>query len=284
MTDDAAYDSWPSISRDGRTLAFRTDRGGRTYPIVRDLSSHRSIDVAIGAADNTAAGALRTSIISPDGKTIAAVSGARALSLQPISGGNARALTVDVDIRRLWDWPRPALITFSDTTGDGRAMAFALNTETGKTLKILDSPASKYLGHARLSPDGKWMSVMDWVSDDRGRVVIVPYDGVTTATTSQAIPVTDGQTVVEENAWSADGNTLYVVSEADGYRCIWSRRLDPRTKQPIGPLTAVAHFHRARLKIVSTRDSPQRLDMSPAGLIFAMTERHSNIWMATVKK
>ena len=104
------------------------------------------------------------------------------------------------------------------------------------------------------------------------------------ATTSQAIPITDGQTVVEENAWSRDGNTIYVVSEADGYRCIWSRRLDPATKHPVGPLAAVAHFHRARQQIASTAGNPHRLDMSPTGLVFAMAERHGNIWMATVKK
>ena len=72
------------------------------------------------------------------------------------------------------------------------------------------------------------------------------------------------------------------MSEADGYRCVWSRRLDSRTRQPIGPLTAVAHFHPARQQIVSTADDPQRLDLSSMGVVFAMAERHGNIWMATI--
>jgi hypothetical protein len=128
------------------------------------------------------------------------------------------------------------------------------------------------------------MSLMNWTSADRGGVVVVPYDGVTAARADQIIPITDGEAVAEESAWSADGNTLYVVSEVDGYRCLWSRRLDPATRRPLGPLTPVAHFHRARLQISSTSSAPQRLDMSPEGLVFAMAERHGNIWMATVKR
>ena len=284
LTDDAAYDSWPSISSDGRTLAFGSERAGKVHPIVRDLAARTSVDVALSSNVDATGGTLRTSVISPDGRTLAVVLNDRKINLQPVAGGSARSIPVEVDIRRLWDWPRPAIVTFSDTTSDGRAEAFAVNIESGKMLKLLDSPLSKYLGHARLAPDGKWMSLMDWVSDDLGRVVVVPYDGMTTATTSQVISITDGQSVVEENVWAPDGATLYMVSEADGYRCIWSRRLDPRTKQPVGPLTAVAHFHRPRQQIVTTANTPQRLDMSPTGLVFAVTERHGNIWMATVKK
>ncbi|TAK11367.1 MAG: hypothetical protein EPO35_12425, partial [Acidobacteria bacterium] len=284
LTDDATYDSWPSVSSDGRVLAFGTARGGTTRAIVRDVAARTSVDVAVTASSDTTSGAARTAVISRDGKTLAAIVGKSRLSLQPVGGGSARSINFDGDIRRLWDWPRPALLTSSITLGDGRVSAVAVNAETGKLLTILDSPSSQYLGHARLSPDGKWMSMMDWSSADRGRIIVVPFDGVTTATTSQVIPITDGQTVVEENAWSPNGDMLYMVSEADGYRCLWSRRLDPRTKQPAGPLTPVAHFHRARQQVVTTTDSPQRLDMSPTGLVFAMTERHGNIWMATVKK
>jgi hypothetical protein len=221
--------------------------------------------------------------ISQDGRSLATIVNKIGISLQPVAGGAARQVTVAGGLGYLWDWPRPTLITGS-AAKDGRTIAVAVDVDTGKSLSILDSPTSKFLGHARLSPDGKWMSMMDWSSADRGRVIIVPFDGVTTATAEHIIPITDGQTVAEENAWSPDGNTIYLVSEADGYRCIWSRRLDPRTKQPIGPLTAVAHFHRTRQQIVSTSDSPQRLDMSPTGLVFAMAERHGNIWMARVKK
>jgi hypothetical protein len=274
LTDDAAWNTWPSLSSDGRALAFVGARAGKSHLMVRDLVARSTIDVAVSGETRTA--------ISPDGKTIATLAKGQ-VSLQPVAGGDARLVSVAGGIGYLWDWPRPALITGS-VRKDDRRIAIAVNVETGRSTTIVDSPASKFLGHARLSPDGRWMSMMDWSSADRGRVIIVPFDGATTATASQVIPITDGQTVVEENAWSVDGNTIYVVSEADGYRCVWSRRLDPRTRQPIGPLTAVAHFHRARQQIVSTADDPQRLDMSPTGLVFAMAERHGNIWMATVRK
>ena len=254
--------------------------------IVRDLVAKTSVDAGPSESD--------TIVISRDGKALATFD-KTGISLHPIAGGDARQIRIGESIRRLWEWVRPTLITAStNSTGvighsaqnasDGRVVAVAVNVETSKVLTILDSPSSRYLGHARLSPDGRWMALMDWFSADRARVIVVPYDGVTTATMSQVIPITDGQTVAEETVWSADGNTLYLVSETDGYRCVWSRRVDPRTIQPMGPLTAVAHFHRARQQIVSTVASAQRIDISPAGLIFAMDERRGNIWMATVKR
>jgi hypothetical protein len=44
-------------------------------------------------------------------------------------------------------------------------------------------------------------------------------------------------------AWSPDGNLLYFFSDSDGSRCIWARRLDPKTKKPVGTPFAVLHLH-----------------------------------------
>ena len=51
--------------------------------------------------------------------------------------------------------------------------------------------------------------------------------------------------------WSPDGNLLYYISEADGFRCIRARRLDPATKRPIGQPLDVYHSHSARRSLMN---------------------------------
>jgi Tol biopolymer transport system component len=57
--------------------------------------------------------------------------------------------------------------------------------------------------------------------------------------------VTDGKALDREPRWSVDGNLIYVLSDRDGLRCIWARKLDPKTKQPIGSIYPVLHLHNA---------------------------------------
>ncbi len=64
---------------------------------------------------------------------------------------------------------------------------------------------------------------------------------------------------------------------------MWAQGLDPRTTHPVGALTGVAHFHRARLQMISTASSPQRIALGPQGLVFCMDERSGNVWTAMVK-
>ena len=58
------------------------------------------------------------------------------------------------------------------------------------------------------------------------------------------IAVTDGQYDDDKPQFSPEGNTVYFLSAArDGYLCIWSQRLDPVTKRPVGVPIGFEHFH-----------------------------------------
>jgi hypothetical protein len=56
------------------------------------------------------------------------------------------------------------------------------------------------------------------------------------------IAIADGQSDAAP-VWSPDGNLLYFFSDIDGSRCIWARRLDLKTKRPVGEPFAVLHRH-----------------------------------------
>ena len=59
------------------------------------------------------------------------------------------------------------------------------------------------------------------------------------------IPLTDDRSVEEEHVWSPQGDGIYFVSERDGNRCVWLRKLDAATKRPGGEVVSVLHLHGA---------------------------------------
>ena len=83
--------------------------------------------------------------------------------------------------------------------------------------------------------------------------------------------------------WSPDGTLLYYVSEADGFRCIRARRLDPATKRPIGQPFDVYHSHSARRSLMNAWFAWLEISVSPDKLFFNLGEPTGNIWMAEWK-
>ena len=80
--------------------------------------------------------------------------------------------------------------------------------------------------------------------------------------------------------WSPDANLLYWVSDRDGYRCVWARRLDPASKKPVADPFPVIHIHDARHSLAGTGIGGFGPAVSRDRLIFALPEYSGNIWLA----
>ena len=80
---------------------------------------------------------------------------------------------------------------------------------------------------------------------------------------------------------SPQGDAIYFVSERDGSRCVWMRKLDPATMHPVGPVMPVLHLHGARRSTISTAPRPQRIALALEGLFFSVQEQRGNIWKAS---
>ncbi len=272
LTDSAAHDFWPSVSSDGRTLVFASNRRAAVGAWAMSLETHREDPV----------GAIAFSVVvSPDGQRIAyqtAAPGEKRLAVRPVGGGTVQSFPLDP--AWLWDWPVPSLLITGGVGRDG-SMLHAFDLTTGKLRPLLAGARGQFYGHGRLSPDGHWMSAMEWTSAGRSRLVVFPFRD-TPVPPEELVVVSDEDFVAEENAWSPDGRLLYFVSERDGRRCIWSRRLDPRTGQPLGPPTAVLHLHGSQQSMVSTAIEPARLALGRDELIFGMQLQRGNVWRATL--
>ena len=113
------------------------------------------------------------------------------------------------------------------------------------------------------------------------QVFVVPVDGALPVPRERWIAVTDGSSEEMEPAWSPNGELLYFLSDRDGFRCIWARRLHGAGKQPAGDAFAVRHFHRARrsLRRLTGTTGLIGLSVAPGRMVFSFGELTGNIWL-----
>ena len=137
------------------------------------------------------------------------------------------------------------------------------------------------LWNPRYSPDAKWMTFNANFAS-RSWVFVAPLPPA-----GKRVPESAWIPVSQENwadcpRWSPDGNSLYFLSDRDGFRCIWTQRLDRVTKRPAGPATAAFHSHGARLSLGNISMGDLEISVARDKLVFNMGERTGNIWMATI--
>ncbi len=181
---------------------------------------------------------------------------------------------------------RPAELTTSvvgpGVSADGRRLLFGagepqrlwlLDLDTGARTDLVKQPGYALHG-AAFSPDARWIAlVFNHFGADRGHGFLAPFRGGPLPDATEWIPLGDfTDTSIQ---WSPDGNVLYSLAERDDFRCIWSLRLHPATKQPWGPPIAIHHFHQSQRSpwVVFS------LTVARNKLAVALTESASNIWM-----
>ena len=275
LTDAAAQDVWPTISADGRFLVFSSNRQSAASAWLQNLDN----------LETTLLGTVGSQLvnISPEGRRVIYKTGGQGQSrfvVRPVGGGAAQP--VPVDVFWVWDWPAESWL-ITGGLGAERQKLYAFDFATRKLRPLLSGEPGQTYGHGRLAPDGRWLSAMEWTGAGRSRIVVFPYRD-TPVPASELVIVTDEDSVAEEHAWSPDGQLLYFVSERDGNRCLWARRLDPRTKHPAGPPTAVLHLHGSRRSMVATGVMPARFALGRNELIFSMELKRGNIWAVTLKQ
>ena len=98
------------------------------------------------------------------------------------------------------------------------------------------------------------------------------------------IDITDGSFWDDKADWSPDGNTVYFLSDRDGFRCIYAQRLD-RDRRPVANgLVEVKHFHSARRSILRVGLGPMNISVAQDRLVYTINELTGNIWLAELKE
>jgi len=274
LTEDSAVDYWPSLSADGRKIAFLSRRSGKDNVWLKDLETGKET-----ALTSTSENDARPQI-SPDGSKVVYEAGGQIYTAAISPGGAPRvAEKVCTDCASQptgWSPDSRKIILYLNRAGATRRILI-LDLASGEPVTLVQHPTDLIVG--RYSPDGRWVVFTETLAPTRRRIFVVPTSGRMPVPQSEWIPITDGQGLDRSPEWSPDGNSLYFLSERDGFRCVWAQPVDPGTKHPAGAPFAVQHFHRSRFSIRYQDTGTVGLSIAPDKMVFAMGETTGNIWM-----
>jgi eukaryotic-like serine/threonine-protein kinase len=258
-----ALREWPSLSRNGRYLAFASNQSGQTNVWLRDLMTGKESIVSGSPlqqnfpVSNAAGSRIAYGVYEKDKRVVhvAAPGGAP----EKLCEGCLRAT----------DWSRDekTLLTFGGNPYQINLLDLASHRQT----LVLKHPRYHLL-YGRFSPDNHWVGFTARIEANRGRVVIAPLDGPKPVPESAWIAI--GDVGIDDSPdWSPDGQTLYFTSLKDGYHCLWGQRLDAVSHRPVGEAFAVQHLH--------GRVSLAHYGWSAGGgrIALPLVETTGNIWM-----
>jgi Tol biopolymer transport system component len=282
VTDSAAADIMPAPSADGRKIAFASNRTGNLHIWIKDLESGSETPVVSGLLNdlpwllNTDGSRLVYCVFSPTASVAE-----RGCFVTPTNGGVARKFCQACPPSSILDWfdnGRQVLYKKGLTANTEFDLR---DIESGRETLFLRHP--KYnVSSARFSPDGRWVSFQIVIeAATRRQIFVAPVRNGVAAPESEWVPITDGFGLDRNAVWSPDGNTLYFLSERDGFRCIWAQHLSAASKHPSAAPFAFYHFHQARRSLMHAPELA-RIGLSVARdkIIFSMAETNGNIWLA----
>ncbi len=266
-----------SMSRDGKRIAFLSDRDGKPQPWIRDLTTGLQTTVASPAV-------MWSPTLSPDGRTLAWSVFENRLPEKAFRApvgpegqlGLVEALCEKCGPIIGWS-PDGKSVTYEKSKP---ARPVLLELDSGRRYEVIAKPDTDVWG-GRFSPDGKWITVNVTPKPDQSQIFIAPFDPARRSPIpfSEWIPITDGSGWDDKPRWSPDSRSMYFVSERDGFRCIWRQPLHPVTGRPLGDAVAMIHFHQSRLSLRNVDMGPLAFQVGPDKLVFSLGELTGNLWM-----
>jgi Tol biopolymer transport system component len=263
MTYGPARREAPSLSKNGRYLAFASDQAGRTNIWMRELSTGSEVSVPSSSfaqrypVSNASGIRVAYSLYQPDKRAVYVSSPGGAA--EKVCEGCLRATD--------WSLDEKALLVFGGNPYEIDVLDVASHQQT----PLLKHPTYSLL-YGRFSPDNRWISFTARISTVRGRIAIAPIDGPKPVPESAWITIAEAAGDDYAN-WSPDGKTLYYASPRDGHTCLWGQRIEARSHRPVGEAFSVQHFHGR----VSFRNSGWSAAGGRIGL--ALVEDTGNVWM-----
>ena len=272
ITDEETVELSPAISEDGRKLVYASDRGGSYNIWARDLVSGKETRVNSTPWADPAH-------ISRDGRrVIYRIDPPRPqelLQVYMVAEGDPVLVCNDCFMPN--DLTRDGEMLIDETRPPTRLRVVMTARKEGIT--ILKHPTWGVFA-GRLSPDERWIAFHTMPRIDARQVYVAPFRGPVPIEQKEWVPVTDDRGMERYASWSPDGNTLYFLSERDGFRCIRAQRLDPVSKHPVGPALDIYHFHQARRSLMNITDTVYiGFQVAVDKAVFELLETTGSIWM-----
>ena len=220
LTFNNARDVCPSISPDGKRIAFGSDRDGdyEIYIMNRDGSNQQRLTTTIGLDLHPD--------WSPDGSKIAFFSerdGNYEIYIMEANGSTQTRLTFNTWQDELPDWlpnsPPDSLKILFTSNQTGTYGIYKMNADGTDIQVVYDGPIQELMG--KWSPDGRkivFVKMIDWNS--QRDVWKMDFDG------SNEIQLTFNPAIDEDACWSPDGDKIAFQSDRNGYYQLFTMNPD----------------------------------------------------------
>ena len=266
--------SAPSITWDGSRVAFASR--------VPDGMAIQSFGGSKGKPETVATvKSLSASrpVLSGNGEVVA-YSNTKNGYLRPISSGQAQLICEHCSLPTHVSF-RGLDVLFESLDSGDQLWIWSNRNRQRPLIPWAGKPVLRQFG-GRFSPDGKWVVFSgSRFGSSAKHIWITPVRSDGTVGEKDLVSLTDGNSTEIEPYWSPDGQTIYFLSDRDGFQCIWARHVDPATAQPLGAMFAAADFHHARQAIRSPSAYPGDIGLSVSkdSLVLMMADSHGNIWL-----
>ncbi len=263
ITQGRASRENPSLSGDGRYVAFASNQSGQKNIWLRELATGSESQVARSPLVQ------RYPVIDASGSRIAFTvweNGKKSVYVSA-PGGVPEKLCEGCVRASDWSHDGKSLLAF----GGSPFQFFTLDLASYRQTTLLSYPNHNLL-YGRFSPDDRWVTFTARIQPGHARIMIAPFGGPRPIPESAWIQIAEERDEDWAN-WSPDGETLYFTSARDGHTCLWAQRLDASSHRPKGEAFAVQHFH--------GRASYRQNGWWAAGgrIVVVLNERTGNVWM-----
>ena len=226
LTHERESDSYPSVSPDGRRVAFASDILGHNEVSVLDLETRRRVAVTLPGPDMGQQGPSwmpdgrnlligRQQAGAPSSTWMVAMDGSHQEEILQRTAQGAFNASTSPDGRR---------VAYVDHA-NGVQQAFVLDLATRRKTQITDTPGDKF--DTIFSPDGRWLAVTA-AKDDTVQLFLVPSVG------GPMKQMTTGAERMRHPFFSPDGQWIYIQpSHRNIYRLPFAGgKLEPVTRFP----------------------------------------------------
>jgi Tol biopolymer transport system component len=267
VTTDPSIDQRPSLSIDGKKLAWETSRGGNFEVWVKDLVS--------GQEHAITSGPLREHMpaLSRDGSKLLydAHDGDKVMIFESsFQGGDAVKIAEENVGQGSFQW-----------SADGASSLFfhrappgtvgLMNLATRQRTPLLRHPKLNLsLADARLSPDDRWIAFPVPYAPQRSRLAVARVSGKVIEDERDWIYLTPEICNAFQPEWSPNGQWLYYLSDQTGRLAVWAIPLSPNKTVKSAP-RLLLDFPNVRMTIAPMRPRDIGLAIAKDKLALAAT-------------
>jgi Tol biopolymer transport system component len=283
LTDRSTREAHPSLSGDGRYLAYASTRTGNRDIWVQDVHTGKEVPLAATARWEEHPQISRDGLMvaySTDlpGRSSGTLAGTYVV---PRSGGVPEKVSEGPECGFVWDWSLDNKSLLAANWGGPRATMDTIILSARRRTTLVSS-ATLDVNQGKFSPDGRWV-VFAAGSGAQSRLFIAPVHVGKAVSEEDWIAIADREGWSNKPRWSPDGGLIYFASRRDGYYCLWAQRVTPGAKQPAEKPFGIAHFHQTRLSMMNVAEGPLEISVAQDKIVFNLSELTGDIWAGEIR-